>query len=297
MTRFYQIHKIKFRKNIFEHPPWENQSMRFIDYVFLKNINKLLLRLKALPKYDQEDITVVIAVRDRFDYRIINAFKSIRNQDYPHDLIKLVLVDYGSKKELIPSYEKLCKEYDAEYIRIDNRSIWCKSHALNIVIKQAKTKYILSTDADIMFENNYIKEAVKELQRNPYQVILSKCLDVPKTAIKDYDFYELKKIATFRFKGSYLSSGINIALTYFYHRIRGYDERYVLWGGEDDDLIKRFKLLGLKSTNMSKQISYVHLWHPKYQGAKNYQQIETNEKYLRNNHSIFRNKDGWGEIN
>jgi len=45
MTRFYQIHKIKFRKNIFEHPPWENQSMRFIDYVFLKNNEGFLLFL------------------------------------------------------------------------------------------------------------------------------------------------------------------------------------------------------------------------------------------------------------
>jgi glycosyltransferase involved in cell wall biosynthesis len=288
---------IKSIKDKLEHPPWENQFMRFTDYVFLKKLNKILLKLKPLPTYDREDIAVVIAVRNRFDYKIIRVFQSIRNQVYPHDLIKLVLVDYGSKKESIPSYEKLCKEYDAEYIRIDNRSIWCKSHALNIAIKQAKTKYILSTDADIIFENNYIKVAIEELQRNPYQVILSKCLDLPKTEFKEPVFNELKRIATFRFKGSYLSGGINIALTHFYHKIHGYDEKYILWGGEDDDLIKRFKLLGLKITNISKSTSYIHLWHPKYHGAKNYQQIEKNIEYLSNTHSIVRNKDGWGEIN
>jgi hypothetical protein len=288
---------MEFNKFIRQHTPWGQQSMRFIDYIFIKNINKLLLRLIKLPKYDKEDITVAIAVRNRFDQRIINVFDSIRNQDYPQDLIRIILVDYSSKIELITKYKILCTEYKAEYIRIDNKPIWNKSHALNIAIKNSKTKFILSSDADIMFEKNYIKEAIKELQRNPYQVILAKCLDVPQSAIKENNFYELKKISTYRFEDDYLSSGINIALTCFYHKLSGYDETYVLWGAEDDDLIKRFKLFGLKIKNVTKKTSYIHLWHPNYWKIENYNQIKNNREYFKNNHSIVRNKEGWGEIN
>ena len=101
-------------------------------------------------------------------------------------------------------------------------------------------------------------------------------------------------ISTYRFDS--VSRGINMTLTYFYHKINGYDEKYVIWGYEDDDLIKRFRLFGLTKKDISKKTSYIHQWHPKYWGVKNHDQIEENREYFKNSHSIVRNKDGWGEI-
>jgi glycosyltransferase involved in cell wall biosynthesis len=288
-------YKTKIINFLRRHTRWGKQGLRFIDYVFTKNINHLLLKFKPLPKYEYDDVTVIAAIRDIPDHRIINAFDSIRSQDYPKQLIKIIFVDYSSMKKLIPKYKSLCENYDTEYIRLENKPIWNKSHALNIAIKKANSKYILSTDADIMFEKNYIKEAVKELQRDPYQYILARCLDAPEDAMNETDYFKLKVISTYR--SDTINRGINMTLTHFYHKINGYDEGYTGWGAEDDDMIKRFRLLGLKKRDITHISSYIHQWHPKSWGSINDEQRKKNEDYFMNNHTIVRNKDGWGEIN
>ena len=234
--------------------------MRFLDYVFTRNINRLLLDFKPLPEYEHDDVTVVMGIKNIPGHRIINALNSIRTQDYPKDLIELILVDYSSMQEFIPEYKGLCEIYDAEYIRLEDKTIWNRSHALNIAIKKVKSKYLLSTDADIMFEKNYIKKAVNELRRNPYQYILARCLDAPESAMNGTNYFRLKAVSIYR--SATVNRGINMTLTYYYHKIHGYDERYIGWGAEDDDLIKRFRLLGLKKKDISHISSYIHQWHP-----------------------------------
>jgi cellulose synthase/poly-beta-1,6-N-acetylglucosamine synthase-like glycosyltransferase len=150
--------KTKIEKWYRLYTPWGRLKIRFLDYIVTRNINKILLHLTPLPKYSKNDINVVIAVKNRGDRkRVENAFKSIRNQDYSQNLIKITLVDYDSNKIVIPRLKKLCELYNVEYIRVENKPVWCKSHALNIAIKKAKTKYILSTDIDIIFREDYIK--------------------------------------------------------------------------------------------------------------------------------------------
>jgi glycosyltransferase involved in cell wall biosynthesis len=268
--------------------------MRLFDYVFTRNINHLLLTFKPLPQYENNDVTVVMAIRNIPDHRIRKALDSIRNQDYPKDLTKIILVDYGSMQEFTPNYKRLCENHDAEYIRVENKPIWNKSHALNIAIKKAKSKYILSTDADIIFENNYIREAVQLLQKNQYHYILARCLDAPENRLEEKNYFALKAVSTYR--SDTVNRGINMTLTHYYHKIHGYDERYAGWGAEDDDLIKRFRLLGLKKKDITHISSYIHQWHPKRWGLINDEQREKNEEYFLKNHSIVRNHEGWGEI-
>lgn len=270
---------------------------------FLNTLISRRLRRSYLPflfSLKKEDITVVIAVKNRCDYRLVNALQSIRNQEYDQRLIKIILVDYDSDKELIPRYEEICRKYRSRYIRVDDKEIWNKPHALNIGIREVKTKYLLSSDVDIIFEKNYIKEAIRELKRNPFQVILARCLDLPKDSIKEREFNKLKESARKRFDFDYLSPGINLTYTYFYHKIRGYDEWYQLWRGLDDDLIKRFELLGLSAKEISSKTCYLHQWHPKFDGRRKEskkhieQQIKKNRDYFESNNSIVRNKKGWG---
>lgn len=276
---------------------------------YLKKINRECLRL-FLSLYNlnkQQGITVVIAIKDRYDHKIINSLKSIRNQDYPQNLIKITIVDYDSKEKMIQKFKDICKKYNVKFIRVEKKPIWNRAHCLNIGIKRAKTKYVLTSDVDIIYEKNYITEAVKALQKNPFQVILCQCMDSPAKMVisdktlKEYD--NLRKKSKYRSEVRNIPShhyffgkGINLTLTYFYHKINGYDEKYIVWGKEDDDLIKRFNLLGLQVKDITNRTSYIHQWHTRVENKEFKKQVEINEKYLHNNHSIMRNKEGWGKI-
>ncbi|MBW2977309.1 glycosyltransferase [Candidatus Woesearchaeota archaeon] len=289
--------------------PWRYVwSGGFLNTSILKKLRLFYLPsfLKLYNLRKKEDIAIIIGVKNRFDYRIINALKSIRNQNYNQDLIKIILVDYDSKKELISKYKGLCEKYNAIYIRVNNKSLWNRSHCLNIGIKRAKTKYILTSDVDMIFERNYIKESIKELKKDLHQIILSNHFDSQKNNINQKtdiirDYNKIKSKCKLRPTGlECISLSINLTLTYFYHKIRGYDEWYKLWGAEDTDLIKRFKLFGLKIKDISYKTSFLHQWHPEFEGVKNRnlkRQIEKNREYLRNNNLIVRNKEGWGKIN
>lgn len=279
-------------------------SLRYIvtlgfNYIVYRNFNKLLWKFRSLPKYDKEDVAIIIGVKNRYDHKIINALRSIKNQNYPQELINTIIVDYGSDKKLIPKFKKLCEGFDVEYIRVENVPVWSRSHCLNIGIKRTKTKYVLVSDTDIIFDDNYIKEAVNELKDNPYQIIVSEMRDLPeKFPIKNIDFKTLDKS---KFKSRYhgAHNSMPTTLTYFYHKINGFDEKYSVWGSEDNDLIKRFKYLGLNLKNISNKSVYFHQWHPKFDGVMSGEykkQIEDNLKYFENTNTIVRNKSGWGLI-
>ena len=90
--------------------------------------------LKLNEKYPIDDVTVIIPIKNRYDFRLENALKSLRNQDYRQDLIKIIVVDYDGLLEFINPLKKLCQKFDAKYIRIEERPVWCKSECLNVGI-------------------------------------------------------------------------------------------------------------------------------------------------------------------
>lgn len=259
--------------------------------LFFSRLHAFFLRLKPLRYLKKEDITFIIAIKNIPLSRIKNSIESIRKIDYDQNLISIIIIDYDSDNSFSEKYIKISKEYNLFYKKILNRIKWNKSEALNTAIKIAKTKYILSTDADIIFEKNYLKEAINLLKKNPYQVILSKCFDLPKNFSKSLDFRKKSKM---RFRKDYPNPGINMALTHFYKLINGYDERYVMWGSEDDDIIKRFSILGLKITNICDKSVYFHQWHQKFkQNNQDYfseKQAIKNKEYCHKKYSIIRNR-------
>lgn len=50
---------------------------------------------------------------------------------------------------------------------------------------------------------------------------------------------------------------------------------------------------------MSNRTSFIHQWHPQFEGIKDYEyqkQRRMNLDYFENTHSIIRNKVGWGDL-
>lgn len=282
--------------------------MRYRDYFFTRHVNRVKIRFSRLGSGgEKDDITIVCGVRNRCDYRLVNAFKSLRTQDYDEQLVHIVLVDYDSDGGLVQQYKEICERFNAKYIRVEGKPLWNKSHCLNIAIKRAATKYICSTDVDVFFESNFISECIKELRARPYQVLLSDFYNSPRgTVDAEVDVVNsyrcIKEVSSFQVTGmgksGALNPGINVALTRSYKAINGYDEQYVRWGSEDFDLIKRLVLLGLKVKDMSASTSWIHQYHEKHEGHGSQdevrEQIRKNKLYLDSTHTVVRNPDGWG---
>lgn len=279
--------------------PWRYRGGLFNTLV-LRRLRRVYYR-RVMSRHDPEDVTVVIAVKNRCDYRMINCLRSIRHQDYDQALLNIVLVDYDSDPEYIARYERACDEYGVTYVRVDDRAVWCRGEALNIAIREVTTKYVFSADIDVILQRNYIGTAVGELRRDPLQVILTRvryCSEGEIVGEIDFDGYDARFNGHPTLPPVNLGPGLSMTFTEFFRAIRGYDEFYKWWGLEDWDVLYRLQLLGLRWADISDKSIILHQWHPKYQGCPNGADFEAikarNAEYYQRTTSLVRNRAGWG---
>lgn len=278
-------------------------------------LNTMLLAPLRRPKLlrlaqadGRDDITVIIGVRNRADDLLCNALQSIRLQSYPSELVRVVVVDYSSQPPLDQRLKALADQFGAQLIRIEGKSVWNKSHCLNVAIRQATTRFILCSDSDVLLAPNFLEVTVATLRAQPLQVVYSQCLDLPESLASELgaaartrklpDLDELRKHATPRSSGA-CNPGIQATYTCFYHLIRGYDEFYEGWGSEDNDLARRMLYLGLSERTVKDQTFYLHQWHPKHQGLSTEEMLRLrarNAQYLATHFSIRRNGPDWGQL-
>jgi glycosyltransferase involved in cell wall biosynthesis len=275
----------------------------------VKQLGRAWLRLGVLRHElsRSDDVTVVIAVRNRCDYRLTNALGSIRAQTYPAGLIHVIVVDYGSEPASMHRTASSCEAYDAKCIRIDEAPVWSRSRGLNVGIRRAKTKYLMTCDADIIYSPRYIEDCIAVLRTAPLSVVCAPMFDLPEDS-KDlteraanhggyFDLKRWKEQCSPRLGWAFHPS-ITITFTAFYQCVRGYDEFYEVWGAEDEDLMLRFRRLGLQPKVLDSGSFYLHQWHPKFEdvpGGKENNQIQRNGVYFRRMHSIMRNDRDWGQ--
>lgn len=252
------------------------------------------------------DVTVVIGVRNRADYRIANTLRSIRTQTYPAGSVRVVVVDYGSEPSSAGLTMHACRQHGAEYVRIDEAPVWSRARCLNIGIRRANTKFLMTSDVDIMLSPRYLSDAIRALEASPLSVICSAMLDLPEESVEvmrdaarpreELALERWREWCSPRF-GWKLHPSIAVTYTAFFQLIRGYDEYYQVWGQEDCDLMRRFQYLGLHPKLLESESFYLHQWHPKFEsipGGEHAPEIQRNLAYLKKNHSILRNDRNWG---
>ena len=69
--------------------------------------------------------------------------------------------------------------------------------------------------------------------------------------------------------------------------VNGYDENYVGWGGEDQDIAMRLVMAGLHGTSVIKTARILHLWHPRDMGDKHWREGENAAYFLRKKIPVF----------
>jgi len=262
----------------------------------------VLTGLEARP----DDVTVLIGLRNRSDHRLVNALRTIRGQTFPAELVHPMVVDYGSTALNAHRAVDVCRQYGAEYVPVEAEGSWSRARCLNIGIRLAATKFLLTSDVDMVFSPRYLADAVEAIGDSPFSVICAPMRDLPEESTEAFrrsaetgDALELeywKERSSPRFNGRFHPS-LGMTYTAFYQLIGGYDEYYEVWGAEDEDLMKRLRALGLSPQPLRSESFYLHQWHPKFEGVdggENSPAIKQNHTYFRQQHTILRNEDNWG---
>ncbi len=106
-------------------------------------------------------VSVIIPVYNEERY-IKNCLNSLLDQDFPHHLFEIIVVDGLSKDKT----REIIKKYQRKYsiIRLIDNPKKIQSHALNIGIHEAKGKIIIRADAHVRYAKDYISTCVQALE-------------------------------------------------------------------------------------------------------------------------------------
>ena len=208
-----------------------------------------------------DQLTTLITCKDR-DVNIQYCIHSIAQCT---EIPKVLIIDFGSKNPVsFPQFKFV------NVIRVNrNTKMFHKARALNIGIKRIKTKYLCITDADQIFSPNFFSVVHKILTKNAKAFIMCHTAflrSIPKhvTPANITEHYKrllhLAKQSGLKIHGDGCCNGVQTAWA---KAVRGYDESYYGYGGEDSDFALRAKLAGFVKVNIVKQATMVHLPHPK----------------------------------
>jgi len=96
---------------------------------------------------------------------IKEAIQSVLNQDFPHELIEIIIVDGHSRDQTLGIVRSISQRSD---IRIE---IYCENEGLGrarqIVVDKARGKYIVWVDGDMILSRDFVKKQVEFMEHFP----------------------------------------------------------------------------------------------------------------------------------
>lgn len=216
-----------------------------------------------------------------------------------------IIVDGGSKN--IKDWQKIANEHMPR-LRIISRPVvgeFNKPLLNNIGIRSAKTPYILTTDADIMFAPKFIEKvmgAMREGNLIEFRTMYWKEPTVKRIFSGEVDpERNLDACKDGRIKKRTTCGGCQCMHINDWTKIRGYDERFTGWGSEDQDLMTRARMAKIREKWIGESMEGIMLFHmPHFKDkdlvAAEYVQQERNKNMLYHTRSIAANPEGWGDI-
>jgi len=110
------------------------------------------------------EITIGICVKN-CEKTIKDAINSVLDQDYPYELIELIIVDGYSEDRTVDIIQGILKKarIKSKIFREDKGL----GYARQIVVDNAKGDYIIWVDGDMMLPKNYVKKLVEFMKKHP----------------------------------------------------------------------------------------------------------------------------------
>jgi glycosyltransferase involved in cell wall biosynthesis len=110
-------------------------------------------------------VTIGLCVKNAANI-VKTAFDSISIQDYPHELMKLVIVDDGSSDSTLSLAKKFAQETDIKSSVTSSKGKGLGA-SRQIVVDNAEGDYIVWVDDDFVLSKDFIRNHVEFMEKNP----------------------------------------------------------------------------------------------------------------------------------
>lgn len=244
------------------------------------------------------ELSIVIGFKDWGIEKLTGAILSLSEATKELDA-EIIVSDYGS---LISSRDAI-EQTGAKYVYTHTDGIWSRSRALNAGLEVASGEILVTTDADMVFSPGTFGVIVERLRSDRNQFSLMQCRDLPEGITHDdvnrglVSWDDLRRQSVFRPRWG--MGGMIAVPRWAYERLRGLDERMVIYGGEDIDFALRMRRLGLRMSWIEDESAMMfHVWHPSSRTAadstaEGKKAIATNRAIHVNDKSSIRNLTNW----
>lgn len=232
-------------------------------------------------------LTIVIGFRN-WGLDRLAASLAAHKRKAPH--CKVIVVDFGSADA--EAVKQCVLKNEAGYLRVD-APIWSRAQALNAGVRAAQTPYVLVSDADIIFASGVYDACIDALRRDPRSCVISQCWDLPPSVDCEQSAIlsdrELTVLGSVRPRWG--MGGCCAFRKDFWEHIRGFDNRLLVWGGEDNDFVNRLLSIGVvpRWLNSADQRIF-HIHHlPVREGSDGVDYPQINREIVSRDQSYFRN--------
>jgi glycosyltransferase involved in cell wall biosynthesis len=110
------------------------------------------------------EVTIGVCVRN-CESTIEESLSSVLNQDFPHEMLRLVVVDGNSEDRTIPIAKDLLSRTDIKF-RILSDNGKGLGEARSIVVDNTSGKYIVWVDGDVVLPKNHISAQIEFMEKH-----------------------------------------------------------------------------------------------------------------------------------
>ncbi|HDQ04636.1 MAG TPA: glycosyltransferase [Deltaproteobacteria bacterium] len=235
------------------------------------------------------------------------------------DFDEIIITDDGSSEETVSSLKKMISSYNFPI-----RHVWQEKKGFRLAasrnngIRAAKGDYLIFLDCDFAILPGTIREHLRAAKRGRF--VAGLCKYLPENETKNLFQQELRPDSLVSLYASLSERPITrehlkfikysilrrlhlvgprkpqCSSHFSIHRkdmeyVNGYDENFVGWGGEDEDLSMRFLNAGIQGYSAISKAKVLHLWHPQELGGKHWRE-GPNVNYLYRKDIPFKCENG-----
>lgn len=257
-----------------------------------------ILELTMAERNSKKDASIVIGFKDWGLSRLELAVRSLSRSVGEYD-VEIIISDFGSAQP--ENARLLADKLNVNYVYTYCDGPWSRSRALNAGFARSSGSLLISTDADMIFSPTSIEKIVETSIKSPNSALFLQCRDLPEQfdeqfVLENPNAWEEFE-ATSRLRPRWGMGGMMAIPREGYLAIRGFDERFHTYGGEDIDFAQRAKWAGYKTHWIDDpEVRMYHVWHestselvakePRIAAAvrANRDIVENDRTYVRNLH-------------